>query len=52
MMILDMTYKPKLPLDKNEPLSLPRPVPKPSQSSLKKRGRKPKETKDETDTTE
>lgn len=42
--------KPVLPLKPDEKLSLPRPVPKPSQST-KKRGRKPSETKDESDTT-
>lgn len=40
-----------LPLDPHEQLNMPRPVPKPSQGT-KKRGRKPKETNDETDKTE
>lgn len=43
--------KPRLPLNTDEPLAMPRPVPKPSQST-KKRGRKTKETSDETKKTE
>lgn len=34
--------KPRLDLDKNKPLAMPQAVPKPSQSSKKAPGRKPK----------
>ena len=44
--LMSKLLPPRLDIDPNKPLSMPRPVPKPSQSS-KKRGRKPNETKDE-----
>lgn len=43
--------KPVLPLDPNQKLAMPRPAPKPSQST-KKRGRKTKEAQDEAGKTE